>query len=244
MDLIIGKKSRLSLMLNYMHPNSNIVSGRDPIEPQLLQEAQNIFICSAITKPNSDPIAIKAINVDLPLRIADQNKHANIITFGTILENRVEIKNNYVDSKRQLVKELGENSCKFIHFRLNTLYGIGKPKHEMFLHDLFISISKTEKLKMSSGYQLREYHHYFDVAKIILREVQNSSVGINEISTGLPITLRDLAKGVCRNFSENIVIEYEDNVQNEIFDSNKSYYSPELFRDPIIGVTNYFKGLI
>lgn len=245
MDIIVGQKSRLSKALNYMHPSSVVVSGRDPIECQWIKDAKNIFICAAITNPVSDAIQIEKVNVDLPLWIAQQNIKANIITFGTTLENRIEISNRYVDSKRNLLSRLKQLENPFIHFQLNTLYGICEPKKHMFLYDLYKSISSCSTLKMSSGYQLREYHHYFDVVSIVLEEIRQSSQGVIDISNGNPISLRELATGVCENLNSNIHIEFDTKKkEKEIFSKNKVKYSPHFFREPVLGITNYLRGII
>lgn len=213
-----------------------------------------IFITSGILNAKEDTKLIDDVNYHLPWNIirALEGLDLKIATFGTILENLATSENPYVRSKIKLsdrIKELQSKSLKVVHFRIHTLYGYGYPSEFMFLGQLYTSIKNKEVFNMSSGYQIREYHHLDDVAKSIDIILSKNKNGIVEVTSGNGIRLRDLALRIFEKFNlehllhiGNLDIEHKDKFTND-YEKNKDLEEVR-FRDPIKGVCNYLKPIL
>jgi hypothetical protein len=95
---------------------------------------------------------------------------AKVITFGTVMELIRTTKNPYIKSKITLsdyVEELSTKSNKALHIQMHTLYGAGQPNSFMFLGQILDAILNNKPFHMTSGRQLREYHHIVDEAKVV-----------------------------------------------------------------------------
>ena len=110
------------------------------------------------------------VNFHLPKNIILSNKNTNnlIVTFGTIMEDLSPDANNYTSSKNQLTQFIKTSKIQnILSLKIHTLYGGDKPNAYMFLGQMLNSINKNEDFKMSSGKQIREYHHVDDESKAI-----------------------------------------------------------------------------
>jgi hypothetical protein len=211
-----------------------------------------IYLASGILSPKEDPALIKKVNELIPINIARALDGTNfqLETFGTIHET-FEMHNEYIDSKRRLSVWLSENVQEddYLHLRLHTLYDDSKPKDFMFLGSLFRCVSEGIALKMSSGKQLREFHHVDDDIEAISFLEQQGYKGIVDLNHGNMISLFEIAKGVTKCFQESGEIEagfYLDPGQENyhvVFDP--LVIEKRLgFREPISSVVEIFRKLI
>jgi nucleoside-diphosphate-sugar epimerase len=159
--------------------------------------------------------------------------------------------NPYVSSKFQLSKQLSESpSINFTHFRINTWYGGEMNDKRMLIGRLEESLRTLKPLEISSGLQIREYHHILDDCFSILRNLTETPTrGILEISSGRNTTIRQMCKEVLANFNAEYLLRIGavtdplgDNYNNKILRSFNVKH--DYFRDPILGITNYMKTLL
>lgn len=213
-----------------------------------------IFITSGILNSNAEKALIDKVNFMLPWNIIKSldGSDLKIITFGTILEKMRTTENAYVKSKIQLsdkINTLKSIHTKVTHFRLHTLYGYGKPSNFMFLGQIHNSIKHKTAFNMTSGYQIREYHHLDDVVKSIDFLISKKVQGVSEITYGNGIRLRDLALSIYKSFQlEHLInIGAMDITQEEklLNDYKKNILLENInFRNPIVGVSNYLQSIV
>ena len=213
-----------------------------------------IFITSGILNPNADKALIDKVNFMLPWNIIKslEGLDIKIITFGTILEKMRATENAYVKSKIQLSDKINnlKSSCpRVTHFRLHTLYGYGHPSKFMFLGQIHDSLKNKAAFNMTSGYQIREYHHLDDVVKAIDCLIDKGIQGVSEITDGNGIKLRDLALSIYKNFQQEHLINIGTvNIAHKEKLSNDYKKNPQLeninFRNPIEGVSIYLKAIL
>ncbi len=162
----------------------------------------DVVFAGGLTDPRLPYEELRGANVLLPRAVAGLvGPVARYLTFGTVLEllegaDRV---NPYVRSKAELAALIARfPPGSALHLRLHTLYGAKASPH-MFLGQMVAALSREREFKMSEGSQLREYHHVDDVAQSILRLLAHEWTGLGaslELSTGRPVRLADLARGV------------------------------------------------
>lgn len=213
-----------------------------------------IFIASGILNSNEEKELIAKVNFMLPWNVikALECLDVKIITFGTILEKMRITENVYVKSKIQLSDEILDLKSirpKVTHFRLHTLYGYGSPSKFMFLGEIHDSIKNKTVFNMTSGFQIREYHHLDDVVKSVDFLINKDVQGVSEITDGSGIRLRDLALSLYKNFKlEHLInigtinIAYKEKLSND-YKKNPMLENIN-FRNPIEGVSNYLKGIL
>jgi hypothetical protein len=235
-----GNKEKEEEIFNYFQPK--------------LAKNSLIFIASGILNSTDNNEVINSVNLQLPWNVilALNGLDVQIITFGTILEKLRLTNNNYVRSKIELsdrISELKENLPKVTHFRLHTLYGYGLPSPFMFLGQIYEAIKNKSKFNMSSGFQIREYHHLDDVAYAVDRLIRSNILGISEVTAGKGIQLRDLASTVFKAFNlEHLIKIGSIEIKHKEKLSNDYKINPNLscsnFRNPTEGVVAYLKGII
>ena len=176
------------------------------------------------------------------------------MTFGSVLEDRpgLAAATPYLASKRRLLERHSDparpRGVPWLHVQLHTLYGGHKPPHPgMFAGGMFASLRDRKPFHMSAGEQLREYHHVADVAaSVIDRLSEEVGDGPVVLSSGEPIRLRDLAKGVFSHFGAGDLLKVGARRHDvgEVFE-NVYRRSPQLvaYRDPIAGVIAWFEAL-
>ena len=197
---------------------------------------------------------INRVNFHLPNNIihALEGLDVGIATFGTILEKLEDSDNPYVQSKIKLSNSIGEFSSditKVYHFRLHTLYGYDHPSEFMFLGQIFTALRSQTPFHMSSGYQIREYHHLDDIAESVNIILSEEKTGVCEITSGNGIRLRDLALCIFAEFKApqllhigELDIEHKDKFLND-YRKNIDLVDVD-FRDPLEGVNAYLKSIL
>ena len=111
--------------------------------------------------------------------------------------------NSYLKSKltfARYVTEFASSNSLILHLRMHTLYGGGDPPSHMFLGQLVDAMRQGRRFAMSSGNQLREYHHVEDEALAVANLVNADARGIIDVSHGSPVKLIDLAAYICDKF--------------------------------------------
>lgn len=211
-----------------------------------------IYVASGVLSPKEDPGLIKKVNELVPINIARALDGTNfqLETFGTIHET-FEMHNEYIDSKRRLSVWLSENVQEddYLHLRLHTLYDDSKPKDFMFLGSLYRCVSEGIALKMSSGKQLREFHHVDDDVEAISFLEQKGYKGIVNLNHGNVISLFEIAEGITKCFKDSGEIEagfYPDPLSEnyDVFFDLVSHENTLNFREATSSLVDIFKKLI
>jgi len=165
-----------------------------------------IFNCVGVTNPAVSENLLLKLNYELPKLLVGSaiDRETKIVTFGTVMENieKYALSNNYLKSKLMFHEWLlGEKPTgDFLHLQLHTLYGGSNIHDHMFLGQIFNAIKNQENFSMSSGIQIREYHHIRDDINAAFEIVNKELSGILPISHGDPVRLRDLAEHVFSYF--------------------------------------------
>lgn len=271
MILLIGRNGNLSKAIQYyflsedIHVVGSEVSNQwvtstsnEDIEVYLdnLKEKPNIVLyASGIIDPRAPLKDLLNINFHLPRMLEEISFKRNfkLVTFGTIMEkfDAIAESNPYIFSKRQYLDYLlqsGHSKSNTLHLQIHTWYGGDSLKPFMFLGQMYSAIQKREVFRMSSGGQLREYHHIHDDLSVLKSLLGFDANGVIEINHGETITLKALAEYVFSNFdlSNLLQIGTLPSPEQEIF---RIEYSPsghlkvENFRKTLPGVVEYFKLL-
>lgn len=152
-----------------------------------------------------------------------------VVTFGTIMEVLLgeRSSNPYIASKTRLgnfVQNLANTCGTALHIRVHTLYGGGPPDTFMFLGQMYRAIAEQRPFAMTSGEQLREYHHIEDEVTAISLLVASDARGVVNLNHGAPVTLKSLATyvfecfgcqellqigGLCSPEAENYGVSFE-----------------------------------
>lgn len=213
----------------------------------------DLFYALGNTNPKTDPRTLSELNFLLPEKIlnASVGLPIRVITFGSIHELS-SISNPYMESKRKLANLLTATSHGYnhIHFLLHTLYSGTKPHSHMLLGQMLHSIQFRRELKMSSGLQLRQYHHVEDVVKIMLARLSTDMHSRNyQVNGPETIRIRDLAIRIYNEFNELPLLKLNSlpTDEQDVFDA--SYKISEVddepcFRPSIDGVLSEFKNLL
>ena len=213
----------------------------------------DLFYALGNTNPKTDPRILDELNFLLPEKIlnASVGLPIRVITFGSIHELS-SISNPYIESKRKLGNLLAAPSHGFnnIHFLLHTLYSNSKPHSHMLLGQILNSIQLRQELQMSSGLQLRQYHHVEDVVKIVLSRLSPQVFSTNyQINGPETIQIRELAVSIYTTFNHLPLLKLNSLPTDEadIFDA--AYKISELdceqgFRPAIDGVLAEFNNLL
>lgn len=222
MNLVIGARGRLGRSLISHLPASEAValdrsvysswtqSGASKAVAEYLQRYSGtdhvIYIAAGLTDPRRSLEDHIQVNLVLAQNVIEgaSRRGIRVVTFGTIMEEIVgpDSQNPYFDSKRRLNNYILEASheAAVLHIRIHTLYGGGAPNPFMFLGQLLDAIRRHETFRMSTGAQLREYHHVDDEVTAIARLVSAGTTGAMNLSHGAPVRLRDLARYVFEQF--------------------------------------------
>lgn len=155
-----------------------------------------IHLCFGNTNSTGTLESLMQINCDLPFLIAKEalKRNYRVFSYGSALED-FGIRNNYFESKRSLTKQLMQIDTKNLwsNIRLHTLYSDSLPHSHMFLGQIYIALQNHEEFKMTSGNQLREFHHVDDVIEILDSELRMNSSQQVEVSHGKPLQLIHVA---------------------------------------------------
>lgn len=211
--IIIGTSSRLTKSIIKICPDKAFVvdrsiysswyqtQERDEIRKYLTNVASKnstIFLTTAILDPRATIEDILKVNYNLPKNVieASEDLDVKVVTFGTVHEGMFNTKNPYVGSKSKLsnyVSERLKSGGALMHIKMHTLFGKGYPNSFMFLGQILESMRNSKPFYMTNGDQLREYHHYKDVAKSTLQIIEHKKFGCYNISHSNPLPLKDIA---------------------------------------------------
>jgi nucleoside-diphosphate-sugar epimerase len=160
------------------------------------------------TNPAIAPEALMASNLHIVQRVVEVlDPLPRFLTFGSIQEHFPDLckTNPYLRSKLDLGAWMQAQGGleRFLHLRLHTLYG-GVGKAHMFLGQVLHSLRSNEPFRMSSGDQLREYHHVDDISEAVARLLASAwmSGPTLDINSGVPVSLASLAQAVFSHFGK------------------------------------------
>lgn len=81
----------------------------------------------------------------------------------------------------------------------------------MFLGEIMNAINSNEVFHMSSGKQLREYHHIEDDVDSIIELLENNMGGILQINHGDARPIREIAQNIFRYFDKESLLDINYN---------------------------------
>lgn len=224
-------------------------------------EQHNFIFSNGVTNSKAGKVQLQFSNFEFVKNVMSATQHlplARAITFGTIFERFPSAceTNDYLNSKLKLskwVEEQEQSHVKHLHFRLHTLYG-GKVPDHMFLGQIFQAIKNKAEFKMSSGEQMREYHHVEDIAEtvtkfILMKDWPTLPAGPIEINSGQPIKLNEIATKVFTAFDQIELLKIGvfttptgENLEQKFTPSPKEFSTH--FRDPSIHIVTWIKELL
>jgi len=256
--VIIGSNGNIARQLKEQFPDAVVINRRqfefwdNPNELRTIfrDEPIEVYVAIGILSSKSKISELERVNLQIPKLIADAIKgtDSRIVTFGSIMEKYQNIcsSNPYIHTKKKLSEYLQDNlqEDEFLHLRLHTLYGGKKLNSEMFLGQLFISIKDGTEFLMSSGRQIREYHHIEDDLKAMELLQANGHKGIQEISHGEVFTLIEIAEQVLYYFDapQLLIAGKMKEPSAEMFSplgNRNNTFNKFQFRPTIKGITNY-----
>jgi hypothetical protein len=177
-------------------------------------EKLNLFICTGTIDPK-DESGVYLVNDLFPRKIvtACEELDVSVITFGTVQEGW-DLNNHYINSKRQFSEWLEQKKPTHVYnFKLHTLYGGYRTDNNLFLSQIVRSIKSGSKFRMSSGFQIREYHLQSQVTEYVNYFLRSGALDFpKHISHGKPITLRNLAEYIFDRFSLDQLLEFDDSI--------------------------------
>jgi nucleoside-diphosphate-sugar epimerase len=238
-----------SVYQDWWHPDAVADARRILTAPALGTTA--IILAAGVLDPAADPETLDRVNLKLPQTIlaAAYGTGIPVVTVGTVMEALAQRKNGYVSSKAMLadhVAALAADGAPTTHVRIHTLYGGGGASPFMFLGQMAHALNSGLPFSMTSGEQLREYHHVDDAAQGIRALVEAQAYGVQDLSYGNPIKLRALAEAVFEAFQKRDDLKIGalsqpiDENYGTIFTKNP-HIAHLAFRDPIDGVVRYMK---
>ncbi len=190
----------------------------NPIDFNLLMDHEMIIYAAGAGVQSNTAETVNDIyhlNAFLPIEIIlflEKNKwQGKFISFGSYFEigynnekkffseeevilSRNKVPNEYCTSKRILARFLNSRNIniKYFHLILPNIYGKGENENRLLPY-LIDSIINGNKLKLTSGDQLRQYIHVDDIVKyidIILNE--NITSGYYNITNEDPLTVKEI----------------------------------------------------
>lgn len=258
--LIVGSRGNLALKLREKFPKAKIISrlqflsweSQREIRRDLPRSQFDIFLAVGITSGKANPKELSKVNFEIPAQVAQAivGSESRIVTFGSIMEKEPKIiyENPYIYTKSSLSEFLSKrlNTEQFLHLRLHTLYGGCSLNREMFLGQLFYAIKEKTNFQMTSGEQLREYHHIDDDLSAMDTLIARGHFGIQEITHGDSFRLREIAEKVLSYFQvpELLQLGKLNNPYSEILKpigKRSEVFNLIEFRPTIQGICNYFE---
>lgn len=175
-------------------------------------EEITVFVASGLLDPNLPEDDLLRVNYHLPRNLIDGAARLGIkvVTFGTAMETLVNSQNPYVRSKAKLgeyVRLVASAAVPAIHLQIHTLYGAGQPSSFMFLGQMLQALCSNDPFKMTSGLQLREYHHVVDDAKAIRLVAESGSPGVTNVGHGKPLSLKAIAESVFEALGKSSLLQ-------------------------------------
>jgi nucleoside-diphosphate-sugar epimerase len=210
-----------------------------------------IYVCAGLLDPHLPELEHRAVNLALPCNIIAAATPLGIAvrTFGTVMEVLMPDHNPYIRSKAALGHQVARSAAAGLpvaHLRLHTQYGGGAPSAFMFLGQIASALRARAPFMMTSGRQLREYHHVDDDAAAIDLLETAGLQGVQDLNHGAPVTLAALAQHVFATFNASDLLALgalpEPATDNfgRVLDRLHSL-GPLRFRATLPGVTDYLK---
>lgn len=223
--------------------------------PNLSKSSLVLINCVGITNPLGNIDELVKVNYEFPLRLLQSldEKIATFVNFGSVLESFVQDDTNaYLNTKVRISTALRmfDTKTRLINFKLNTIYGGYKNPAHLLIGQLENSIKMRTTLPLSSGSQIREYHHLRDVSIVLSDIIQQGSVfGEIDLNYGFATTIRDVIYQVMRNLNLDHLLDFdfrEDPVNDNYnyWPSKSEYLKGYTFRDPVAGITSYLQSRI
>jgi nucleoside-diphosphate-sugar epimerase len=219
----------------------------------------DIGFANGVTDPKAPASDLTRSNVTFPLAVINatqEREGIRYLTLGTVFEDFHEfaLTNPYIASKRELcegvlAQKALTNAGRAVHLRLHTVYG-GRPKPYMFLGQMIEALEQGREFRMTSGEQLREYHHVHDIAGAMLALLRrNWQFGAKplDLSSGAPVRLADLATAVFTGSGRLELLKIGSLAPNPADNRDRVFprSDPSLlpyYRDPILGVLEYVRS--
>jgi nucleoside-diphosphate-sugar epimerase len=270
--LLVGRRGNLSLSIQKHFADEEILVigseiasdwceedglvriGRDTkrlgIDPTMIVNA------AGLVNPRTNSMQLRNVNYILPrnLQLYSRDQNIKLVTFGTILENFIDVaySNNYLSSKREFFEHLQKwpvEDANFLHLQIHTWYGVPKPHPHMFLSQLLYSIMYKGDFAMTSGEQVREYHHIDDDMGALRFLLDSQTNGIVQLSHGESMSLKEMAALILENYSMKDLLQIGklETPVNEKFNytyKRNTLLSSISFRDSVSGITDYFDELL
>lgn len=268
MILVVGRHGNLSLAAQRIFGGSKIhVVGSEVARLWCKKDAgelisnyfENLTVrpdliinASGIVNPQLEFSKLLDVNYHLPLNLNlySQQSGIKLVTFGTIMENNLEISNSnpYLYSKRKYFEYLLNSKVESnsLHLQIHTWYGGDHLHNHMFLGQMYNALTRKISFDMSSGSQLREYHHINDDLAALQLLLELNCYGVYQINHGEAISLRDLAESIFRSYGllKLLKVNKLKMPQHEILEENfvrERALDSIHFRDTRVGVLAYLK---
>ena len=216
-------------------------------------ETSTVIVASGLLDPTLATDDLLSVNYMLPKNVIDGATKLGIrvITFGTVMEELMPSKNAYVQSKTFLnehVRAMADKNNSVVHVQLHTLYG-GKdqPSPFMFLGRILSALENNTVFKMTSGRQLREYHHLLDEVKAIREIADKQSSGVMNLSHSKPVTLKSVAQNVFSAFEKDHLLQIGALPEPPDENYDKTFQQTGVtmqidFRDSLPAIIDYMKS--
>jgi nucleoside-diphosphate-sugar epimerase len=213
-----------------------------------------IFITSGLLDPRLSLEKLLSVNYWLPKNVIDgtQSYPTRVITFGSVMETLMPRGNNYLASKSKFSEHFETFDFlnnRNLHIQIHTLYGVGAPSPFMFLGQILDALQQNKPFVMTSGSQLREYHHIDDEVKAIRVFEESGHTGIVDLSHGRPVNLLEMANAIFKEFGAQGILEtgvLPDSASenfNKVFEVNNILRWAK-FRDTLPSITSYLKSMV
>ncbi|WP_051593608.1 NAD(P)-dependent oxidoreductase [Achromobacter sp. DH1f] len=214
-------------------------------------QGATIYVASGLLDPALPQEELLGVNYHLPRNVIDGAAAigARVITFGTVMESLLRSKNPYIQSKTALAAYVAEAvgaGAPAAHLQIHTLFGAGVPSPFMFLGQMLAALREDRPFKMTSGRQLREYHHLDDEACAVRKIAESSVTGVLNVSHGRPVSLRAVAESVFGAFGRDDLLcvgaltePPEENYQKIL--PPTELLDPDAFRETLPAIAKYMQ---
>jgi nucleoside-diphosphate-sugar epimerase len=213
-----------------------------------------IFVTSGLLDPRLPPDMLLGVNYLLPKNViaAVTPLPMRVVTFGTAMEALPQATNPYIESKRRLseyVDNVAQKGGAALHLQIHTLYGIGEPTSFMFLGQIVGAIRRNGEFNMTSGRQLREYHHLADEVRAIRWLAGSPLRGTVGLSHGNPVTLSSIAESVFESLGKRNLLKLGV-LPDPAEENYKKTFEPVplpatiRFRETIPAIVDYMKSCL
>lgn len=213
--------------------------------------AVSILVAAQLLDPAAPRAELMRVNYGLPKNIIQAVSRAGVtvVTFGTIMEGEGFPRNPYIDSviARPKFVQSKLSTAILLRFRLHTHYGPGTTGPFMFLGQLLAAIRTSRVFRISSGRQMREFHHLENEAVAIRNVAASRAIGLTRVSHGCSVTPGKVAEHVPQEFGKSHLPPVGD-LRDNLRENYKIVFRSEpegngsCHRDSVQGVTEYFES--